>query len=354
MNLVDELKKNPFVLAPMAGITDNAFRGFMKDMGVGIVVSELVSAHGISHKGKRTLDLLRFDNKQRPVGMQLFGEDPGIVAEAAKYVEDLGVDFIDLNFGCPVPKVVKKGAGSAMLKDLKAMAEMLSKTKSAISIPLTIKIRTGWDQSTRNASEVAHLAYEEGITWVAIHGRTRAQGYTGSADWEYIKKVKETAKVPILGNGDIHSAEDANQKLNSTGCDGVLIGRGCLKNPWIFLEARGQRGQRELPGDTVPSSGRPGAPTSTGRTTENFSDLFTNLFEHLVVNCDERVLAVQYRKFAVWFSSGYPGASSFRKALFLTNSIEDLKGIVDHYFMSLRLNAQADTSGEAFLMGGHG
>ena len=182
--LLDALKQNPFVLAPMAGITDHAFRTFMKARKAGIVVTELISATGIQYKNDRSLKLMSYDETQRPVGIQLFGEEPEVMAEAAKFAQGKGADFIDLNFGCPVPKVTKKGAGSAILKDLPHMITMISTIKKAIDIPLTIKIRTGWDQSTRNADEVVKIAYEEGVTWVAIHGRTRAQGYSGLADWQ--------------------------------------------------------------------------------------------------------------------------------------------------------------------------
>src|SRR5690606_22174686 len=175
---------------------------------------------------------------QRPVAIQLFGEDPIVVGQAAKFVQNKGADFVDLNFGCPVPKVVKKGAGSALLKDPLALKIMVSTVRRYIDIPLTIKIRTGWDDSTRNAVEIANIAYNEGVAWVAIHGRTRAQGYAGHADWDFIGEVKAKSKIPIIGNGDIHNAEQAIQRLKTYNLDGVMIGRGCLKNPWIFQEAR--------------------------------------------------------------------------------------------------------------------
>src|SRR5262245_15684821 len=235
--LLSYLKAQPFVLAPMAAITDRPFRSFMREMGCGVVVSELVSATGLKYSSEKTLKLMEFDEVQHPVGIQLFGEELDHLSEAAKKVEQLGADFVDLNFGCPVPKVVKKGAGAACLRDPARLAEILRTVKSAITIPLTIKIRTGWDEGSRNALEIANIAYNEGVHWVAIHGRTRAQAYTGFADWDFISEVKEKAKLPILGNGDIQSAAQANSRLQQSGCDGVLIGRGCLKNPWIFEES---------------------------------------------------------------------------------------------------------------------
>ena len=336
--LLAQLKSNPFVLAPMAGITDNAFRSFMKEMGTSVVVTELVSSHGIEYRGPQTLRLMKFTEFQRPIGIQLFGETPEIVAKAARFSQDEGCTFVDLNFGCPVPKVVNKGAGSAILKDPLRVRDMLRQVKAAIQIPLTIKIRTGWDQSTRNADEICQIAFDEGITWVAIHGRTRAQAYTGQADWDYIAEVKAKSKVPIIGNGDILSAQQAVDRLTKSGVDGVMIGRGCLKNPWIFLEslARHRDPQKPLVME------------------RSFNQVLNSLQRHLEAECDERILMLQLKKFASWFSSGYPNASLLRKSLFQSNSLAELKSIMDDYFISLDKVQQADTSSEAFLMGGHG
>jgi tRNA-dihydrouridine synthase B len=336
--LLQQLKENPFVLAPMAGITDNAFRSFMKEMGTSIVITELVSAHGIEYRGANTLKLMKFNDFQRPIGIQLFGETPEIVAKAAKFSQDEGCTFVDLNFGCPVPKVVNKGAGSAILKDPLRVRDMLRHVKSAIQIPLTIKIRTGWDLPSRNAGEICQIAFDEGVSWVAIHGRTRAQAYTGLADWDYIAEVKSKAKVPIIGNGDILTAHQAVERLTTTGVDGVMIGRGCLKNPWIFLE----------------SFARLREPSKPLVLEKSFNQVLLSLQRHLEAECDERLLMIQLKKFASWFSSGYPNASLLRKSLFQSNSLAELKAIMDDYFISLDRVQQADTSSEAFLMGGHG
>jgi tRNA-dihydrouridine synthase B len=335
--LLETLKSNPFVLAPMAGITDCAFRSFMKELGTSIVVSELVSANGLEYGSEKTKHLMRFEEVQRPVGIQLFGETPEIIARGATYVESIGADFVDLNFGCPVPKVVKKGAGAATLRDLPRLAEILSGVKKAIRIPLTIKIRTGWDEDSRNAIEVCDVAYNEGVEWVAIHGRTRAQQYEGRADWNYIAEVKSKSKLPILGNGDIASAEQAVVRLKESACDGVLIGRGCLKNPWIFAESL---------------SLWKGEPRAYSK--RDFHELFLKLRTHLEAHVDERVLAIQMKKFSSWFSTGYPGASSFRRALFTSKTLEEVFSVVDTYFTGLSRLPQQDTSGESFLMGGHG
>lgn len=338
MNPVEALKQNPFVLAPMAGITDHAFRSFMKKLGASVVVTELVSANGIEYKSDRTLRIMSFDETQRPVGIQLFGEDPEILARAAQTSEEMGCDFIDLNFGCPVPKVVKKGAGSGMLRDLDLLTKVLHAVKNAVKIPVTIKIRTGWDEDSRNASEVCNIAFNEGISWVAIHGRTRAQGYAGLADWDFITEVKAKARLPILGNGDILTPHQAVQKLKESGCDGVLIGRGCLKNPHIFMDAL--------------SLWR-GEPRATN-VRRDFVSLFQDLQAAVAAHCDEHITGIQLRKFAAWFSTGYPGASQFRKNIFQSQSNDEVMGLTLDFFKNIETVEQADTSHEKFLMGGHG
>ncbi|PWU18842.1 MAG: tRNA dihydrouridine synthase DusB [Bdellovibrio sp.] len=343
----------------MAGITDHGFRSFMKKLGAGIVISELVSATGISYKSTRTLQLTRFDESQRPVGIQLFGEDPLTMAEAARFVEDLGADFVDLNFGCPVPKVVKKGAGSALLKDLPAMGQLLSEVVAAVKIPVTIKIRTGWEASCRNAEDVAALAANEGIAWVAIHGRTRAQAYGGQADWDYIARVKERARLPILGNGDILTPAQAVSRLRQSGVDGVMIGRGALKNPYLFREALAL--WRQVAPEKASENAPENAPENALKTGPASQDLvrdYPGLVEMLVdsiaPHCDERILQIQLKKFAAWFATGYPNAAQFRKSLYQSADTQDLVLLAREYFASVQELQPADTSAEAFLMGGHG
>ncbi len=338
VQLLQALKSNPFVLAPMAGITDHAFRSFMKELGAGVVVSELVSSDGIRFKSGRTLKLMSFADCQRPVGIQLFGDDPQVMADAAKVVEEMGADFVDINFGCPVPKVVRKGAGSAMLKDLPAMAKLLSATVSAVRIPVTIKIRSGWDAHSRNADEVAKLAYNEGITWVAIHGRTRAQAYEGQADWDFIAEVKAKAQLPILGNGDILTAKQAVLRMAQTGVDGVLIGRGALKDPFIFKDALaiwlGQQTDKTL--------------------SRNYVYLFQRLALQITAHCDDHITQIQLKKFAAWFATGYPGAALLRKNIYQSKSTEEVMAIALQFFAGVDLIEQEDTSQDGFLMGGHG
>jgi len=236
-----------------------------------------------------------------------------------------------------VPKVVKKGAGSAALKDLKQLALILHKVKSAITIPLTIKIRTGWEKSSRNSSEVAFIAQEEGVTWVGIHGRARSDGYSGLADWDYIADVQAKVNIPILGNGDIHSGEQAVDRLKVSGCAGVMIGRGCLKNPWIFRQAMA---------------------LFKGKANSVEKDLLwalERLRHHLHVHAsEERTVLIQLKKFSSWFSAGYPGSAQFRKNLFASQSLEEIGDRTTEYFQGVQHLMQSDTIHQPFLMGGHG
>lgn len=335
-DLLLNLKNNPFVLAPMAGITDLPFRSFMRTLGAGVVVSELVSATGLKYSSAKTMKLMEFEESQRPVGIQLFGENLDHLTEAAQIVEQVGADFVDLNFGCPVPKVVNKGAGSACLKDLGRLRDVIRATKKKITIPLTIKIRTGWDQGSRNSADVVRVAHDEGVTWVAIHGRTRAAAYSGAADWDYIRSVKAEAKVPVIGNGDLTTPERAVTRLRESGCDGVMIGRGCLKNPWIFMRALNQWTGRTPPREPP------------------ILEVLESLDAHLARYYSERIHLIQLRKFALWFSAGFPGSSVFRKNLFATQDRTATWAALQVYFGALSSDQQADTSQEAFLMGGHG
>ena len=339
-SLLDHLRKNPFVLAPMAGITDHSFRTLMRQLDSSVVVSELISANGIEYENQKTLDMMSFDEVQRPIAIQLFGDDPEVIAKAAQFVESKKVDFIDLNFGCPVPKVTKKGAGSAMLKDLEMFAKVLSTVVKAVKIPVTIKIRTGWDQNTRNSVEVCNIAFNEGITWVAIHGRTRSQNYEGLADWNYIAEVKSLVKIPVLGNGDIHTADQAVQRLKQSGCDGVLIGRGALKNPFIFSESL-QLWQGASKLESFPAQ-------------KNYTWVLSELNRLYSLHSSEQIREIQLKKFAAWFSAGFPGSAKFRKDIFQLKGPEHILEVSINYFNQLEKALQEDTSQEKFLMGGHG
>ena len=336
LNLSDYIRDNPFFLAPMAGVTDNPFRSFMREMGCGLITTELVSARGLKESHEKTLQLMEFEECQRPVGIQIFGESADTLGEGAKIAQDTGADFVDLNLGCPVNKIVKKGAGSALLKDLKILAKVLRKMRSETSLPLSLKVRMGWDQNSLNAGEVAHIAYNEGFSWMTIHGRTRSQGYSGQADWNYIKKIKTETPLPIIGNGDLKIAHQALEKLNFSQCDGVMIGRGCLKNPWIFLEARALLSE------------------ATETFDRNCNQLIRRLKNHLENFYDEKIFLLQMKKFCAWFSAGIPHSAPFRKELFMEKDRDKVMEMIEEFFNDSHFTLKEVKEYGPELMRGHG
>ena len=336
LTLSDYIKNNPFFLAPMAGITDKPFRSFMREMGCGLITTELVSARGLKENHTKTRQLMEFEDFQRPVGIQIFGESAEILGEGSKVAEDTGADFVDLNLGCPVNKIVKKGAGSALLKDLKTLTKVLRKMRSETTLPLSLKVRTGWDQNSLNAGEVAHIAHNEGFSWMTVHGRTRSQGYSGQADWNYIKEVKATAPLPIIGNGDLKTAYQALEKLKLSQCNGVMIGRGCLKNPWIFLEAQ----------------------ALLNKTSETLNRdcllLIKKLKNHLEKFYDEKLFLLQIKKFCAWFSAGIPHSAPFRKTLFMEKDRKRVMEMIEEFFNASSFTLKEEKEYGPELMRGHG
>lgn len=230
------LLSSPTVLAPMAGVTDLPFRLLAKEMGCGLVYSEMVSAKGLLYENCRTWDLLRINPRERPTAVQLFGSVPGELAAAAKKVAAAGADIIDLNMGCPTPKIVKNGDGAALLRTPDKAYDIMRAVVDAVDVPVTVKIRIGWDASSINAVQVAELAEKAGVKAVAVHGRTRAQFYGGQADWSVIADVKKSVSIPVIGNGDVRQASDAMRMMAETGCDAVMVGRGAYGNIWIFRQ----------------------------------------------------------------------------------------------------------------------
>jgi tRNA-dihydrouridine synthase B len=221
-------------LAPMAGYTDSPFRLIAREFGAALVISELVSAEGIVRNSRNTLDLLRFSDAERPVGIQLFGNDPGVMAEAARAVEQMGPDFIDINIGCPARRVLRGGSGAALLSSPDLVGEIASRIRSSVSVPVSAKIRIGVDADNKNYAEIANILQDSGISFISVHGRTRSQGFKGDADWGIIREIKGMCRVPVLGNGDIGSYQEALKRLDFSGCDAVMIGRAAVGNPWIF------------------------------------------------------------------------------------------------------------------------
>ena len=227
---------NPYILAPMAGVTDLPFRLLCKEQGAGLLCMEMISAKAIQYNNKNTRALLEIHPGEEPVSLQLFGSEPDVISEIAKRIEELPFAILDINMGCPVPKIVRNGEGSALMNQPKLVHEIVSKTVKAIRKPVTVKIRKGFNDESINAVEIAKIIEDAGAAAVAVHGRTREQYYSGKADWDIIRQVKEAVKIPVIGNGDVVSGESALAMMCETGCDGVMIGRGAQGNPWIFSE----------------------------------------------------------------------------------------------------------------------
>jgi len=329
---------HPFLLAPMAGITNSPFRRLMREYGSSVVISELVSANGIEYASHRTLELLKFAEAERPVGLQIFGEDEPNLVKACQVVEGMGADFVDLNLGCPVPKIVKKGAGAAMCRNPLELSRILSAMVKSVKIPVTIKIRTGWDSGTRNALEVVQVAADAGVQWVAIHGRTRAQSYSGEADWDFIGEVKAKSPIPIIGNGDVVTAEQAVQRYRTYGVDAVMIGRGALRNPFLFEQSVDLLNGRPIRIPTV----------------DRFLDMLDKQRLYLKDTFDPKGELLHARKFLAWYSSGYPGSHEFRKNVFHIETGDDLWKTARDFYATAMQKRDMSFLNEPFLMGGHG
>lgn len=289
--------ENNLILAPMAGVSDLPFRLLCREQGAGLVCMEMVSAKAILYKNRNTEELLTIDPKEHPVSLQLFGSDPDIISEIAKQIEERPFDILDLNMGCPVPKVVNNGDGSALMKNPRLAGEIIEKTARAIKKPLTVKIRKGFDDAHINAVELAHIAQESGAAAVAVHGRTREQYYAGHADWDIIRQVKEAVSIPVIGNGDIRTPEDVAAMAEQTGCDGYMIARGAEGNPWIFRQILHYF-------ETGEHLARP-----------DFSDVTEMLLRHakMQIDCKGDYTGIrEIRKHAAWYTAGYRNSSKLR------------------------------------------
>lgn len=305
--------ENPYILAPMAGVTDLPFRLLCKEQGAGLLCMEMVSAKAIQYKNKNTQDLLRIHEEERPVSLQLFGSEPDTISEIAKQIEALPFAILDINMGCPVPKIVKNGEGSALMKQPKLVYEIVSKTVKAIRKPVTVKIRKGFDDSCINAVEIAKIIEEAGGAAVAVHGRTREQYYSGQADWEIIRQVKEAVSIPVIGNGDVTSAEDAVRMQQLTGCDGVMVGRGAQGNPWIFRELV----EYDQTGVIPP---RP-----------SLEELKATMLRHARLQIEYKgdYLGIrEMRKHVGWYTTGLKGAAALRAEINQVQSYEELEQLL--------------------------
>ncbi len=288
------------ILAPMAGVTDLPFRLLCKEQGADLIYTEMVSAKGIMYNNKNTEDLLRIDEKERPVVLQLFGADPDIISEQAKRIEERNFDILDINMGCPVPKVVNNGEGSALLKNIPLAAKIIEKTVKAIQKPVTAKFRKGFGAADVQAVEMAKAAEASGAAAVAVHGRTREQYYSGVADWDIIAAVKDAVDIPVIGNGDIFTPQDAAAMLNHTGCDALMIGRGARGNPWIFRQIHAFLATGEI-------LAKP-----------SFAEVREMILRHARMQVawkGEKRGILEMRGHAAWYTAGYPHSASLRRLM---------------------------------------
>ena len=298
---------NPVILAPMAGVSDLPFRLLCREQGAGLVCMEMVSAKAIAYHNRNTERLMEINDREHPVSLQLFGSEPDLMAEIAAQIEDKPFDILDINMGCPVPKIVGNGEGSALMKNPKLIEEIITKVSRAIKKPLTVKFRKGFDDDHVNAVEIAKIAEASGAAAVAVHGRTREQFYSGTADWEIIRQVKEAVSSPVIGNGDVDSPEKAKALLDSTGCDGVMIGRAARGNPWLFH--------------------RVAEYLETGKLLDKPSgeEIKAMMLRHarMQVACKGDYTGIrEMRKHISWYTTGLPGSAKLRGKI---NSVESLQ-----------------------------
>ena len=316
MNIGNIELSAPLALAPMAGITDLPFRLICRRLGCGMTVSEMVSAKGLLYKNVKTTEMLRIDDGERPTAIQLFGSVPAELAEAARMVEASGADMIDFNMGCPVPKIVNNGEGSALMKNPQLAHDILAAMVKAVKIPVTVKFRAGWDDANRNAVEIARAVEAAGASAVAVHGRTRQQFYEGKADWSIIADVKQAVKVPVFGNGDIFTVADGLRMLEQTGCDGLMIGRGADGNPWLFTAL-----SAALRGEMLPQP-------------PSLKERLAQAAEHLamlIAYKNEVVAVKEMRRHISAYLKGMPHAAEFRGRFHKVDTQEQFLELLAEY-----------------------
>ena len=314
--------KGPIVMAPMAGISNSSYRRIIKEMGADLIYAEMVSDKALVYNNQKTMDLLKMEDEERPIAQQIFGSDKESFVEAAKIVEEsMHPDIIDINMGCPVPKVALRAqAGSALLKNPNKIYEIVSAVVSSVNVPVTVKIRSGWDQEHINAVEVAKVCEKAGACAITVHARTRSQGYSGKADWNIIKSVVESVNIPVIGNGDVDSPELAKKMLDETGCAAVMIGRGILGNPWLIKETKEFLETGEVA--TQPSN----------------KDKLNMIKKHYQLLCQdkgEKLATLEIRSHAIWYLKGMPKSSEIKNEICKAKTSKDIFDILDNYYTCL-------------------
>ena len=310
--------KNNVVLAPMAGISNSAYRTIIKEMGAGLIVAEMVSDKAIMYGSKKTIDMLYMTDFERPISQQIFGSDKDSFVYSAKYIyETMKPDIIDINMGCPVPKVaISSQAGSALLKNPDKVYEIVKSVVESVPIPITVKIRSGWDENNINAVEIAKVIERAGASAITVHPRTRKQGYSGKADWNIIKQVKESVNIPVIGNGDINSCYDAKRMLEETKCDAVMIGRGVLGNPWLIKECIEYLDCGILPKEV---------------TIKEKIDMIKRHLELLIKTKPYKVALLEIRSHAAWYLKGLPNTKELKENIFKCTTKEELMALLNDY-----------------------
>ncbi|MEM7416320.1 MAG: tRNA dihydrouridine synthase DusB [Gemmatimonadota bacterium] len=308
----------PLYLAPQAGVSESPFRRLCRRFGADVLVSEFVSAAGIVMNSKRSRDYLRFDEEERPIGIQIFGADPAMMGDAAAFVAEVfGPDFIDINFGCPVKKVVKRNGGSGCLRDLDLCEAIIRAVDDATPLPTTVKIRSGFDEKTRDPVKIGLRCQDSGATVLCLHARTRADMYTGFARWEEIAALVDALDIPVIGNGDVNSGEDARRMRDETGCAGIMIARGSHGDPWIFKQARAA-----LDGEPIP--GEPGVD-------ERFAICLEHARNAIAFERNPERAIIDFRKHLGWYTKGLPDGRRLRTELFQTTTLEEVEQLLEGY-----------------------